>query len=56
MKGATTEPCAKISNPPIKSITRMIGANHNFFLTRRKAHSSLMISITTKFLVLNIGF
>src|SRR5690606_923358 len=40
MNGASTEPCAKISSPPISTITMMIGSSHHFFRTRMKAHSS----------------
>ena len=45
MKGAKTEPCATINNPPniIKII--IIGANQIFFLNLRKDQSSFNISI-----------
>jgi len=42
MNGATTEPCASINKPPNINITIMIGASHNFFLTRKKLQSSLI--------------
>ncbi len=40
MKGATTEPCASTNNPPNINITIIMGANQNFFRTRRKSNNS----------------
>jgi hypothetical protein len=47
MKGATTEPCANINKPPIISITKIIGANHNFLRALKKDHNSIINSIIT---------
>lgn len=40
MNGATTEPCARINNPPNINITIIIGASQIFFRTLRNDHSS----------------
>ena len=45
MNGATTEPCAIINNPPINSITIMMGASQSFLRERKKDHSSFINSI-----------
>jgi hypothetical protein len=50
MKGATTEPCANINNPPSINITMIIGASHSFFRKRRKVQSSFKISICFAFI------
>ena len=48
MKGATTDPCERIINPPKISSTMMIGASQSFFLSIRKFQSSLINSILFK--------
>src|SRR5215510_5550109 len=40
MNGAMTEPCAKISSPPMNSIRSTSGRSHNFFRTFKNVHSS----------------
>ena len=40
MKGASTEPWAKISNPPNRISTMMSGASQNFLRARMYAHKS----------------
>ena len=35
MKGATTDPCERIINPPKISSTMMIGASQSFFFLRK---------------------
>jgi hypothetical protein len=45
MKGATTDPWARINSPPRINITIIIGANHNFLRTRRNVQSSIKNSI-----------
>src|SRR5215467_10912060 len=40
MKGAMTEPCAKISSPPMNSIRSTRGKSHNFLRTFKNVHSS----------------
>src|SRR3954447_4554393 len=46
MKGATAEPCARITSPPkISSISR-IGVSQYFLRTRRNAQSSARIDMT----------
>ena len=42
MNGATAEPCATTSNNPKSNMIMMIGISQNFFLTFKKAQSSLM--------------
>lgn len=42
MNGATAEPCATTSNKPRSNMIMMIGNSQNFFLTFKKAQSSLM--------------
>jgi hypothetical protein len=46
MNGANAVPCARKSKPLKSTITTMIGASHNFFLSRMKAQSSLMTDST----------
>src|ERR1700693_381612 len=43
MKGASADPCAKISNTPTSSIVTMMGSSHHFFRARMKAHNSLVM-------------
>src|SRR6266542_1018214 len=43
MKGASAEPCAKISSTPTSSMVMMMGNSHHFFRTRMKAHNSLVM-------------
>ena len=45
MKGANTDPLAAISNPPINTIKKIMGANQSFLRTRKNAHNSLINSI-----------
>src|SRR5262250_3246895 len=40
MKGAMTEPCAKISSPPMNNIRSTRGRSHNFLRTFKNVHSS----------------
>src|SRR5262245_15972767 len=40
MNGAMTEPCAKISSPPMNSIRSTRGRSHNFLRTFKNVHSS----------------
>src|SRR5712692_8690116 len=40
MKGASADPCAKISSAPTNSMVTMMGSSHHFFRTRMKAHTS----------------
>ena len=40
MKGASTEPCAAISNPPMTNNTRIKGSIQSFFRARRNRQSS----------------
>jgi hypothetical protein len=40
MKGANTEPWAKISKAPIMRITKIIGARKSFFRLRKKINNS----------------
>ena len=47
MKGAITEPCAKIISPPKTIIIIIKGANHNFFLLNKNKIISLKNSINT---------
>ena len=42
MKGAITEPLAKISNAPRMTMMAIIGASHSFLRDRKKAHISLI--------------
>src|SRR5687767_15053666 len=51
MKGATAEPCASTSRPPIAKTIRMIGSNQNFLRTRMNIHSSLRNAMATSELV-----
>src|SRR5688500_5539694 len=41
MKGATAEPCASTSRPPMPSSTTMIGSIQNFLRSDRKAQKSI---------------
>src|SRR6266508_4589233 len=43
MKGASAEPCAKISSSPTSSMVTMMGSSHHFFRSRMKAHNSLVM-------------
>src|SRR2546428_4422672 len=43
MKGASADPCAKISNTPTSSMVTMMGSSHHFFRSRMKAHNSLVM-------------
>src|SRR6266545_3741180 len=43
MKGASAEPCAKISSSPTSSMVTMMGSSHHFFRARMKAHNSLVM-------------
>src|SRR6266542_1863030 len=43
MKGASADPCAKISSDPTSSMVTMTGSSHHFFRTRMKAHNSLVM-------------
>src|ERR1051325_9275125 len=38
MNGATTEPCARISRPPISTVTMMIGSSQNLRRSPRNLH------------------
>ena len=49
MKGAKTEPFADINNKPNNSITKIIGANQNFFLKLRKLHNSFKSDILNSY-------
>src|SRR5262245_41566754 len=55
MKGATTEPCARISRVPRMSSTTTSGASQNFFRTRMKAQSSLKRSSISERLLHSIA-
>ena len=46
MNGATTDPCARISNPPKTTRIKIIGAVQ-FFLTCKNIHNSRSISINS---------
>jgi len=45
INGATTDPCVIINNPPINSITIMMGASQSFLRERKKDQSSFINSI-----------
>ena len=45
MKGAITEPLARINKPPSATIITINGASHNFFLIIKKEKSSFRKSI-----------
>ena len=45
MKGAKTEPFAKINRPPNTDAIVIIGRSHNFFLSARNDKSSFIKSI-----------
>ena len=45
MKGAKTEPFAKINSPPNTDAIVIIGRSHNFFLSTRNDKSSFIKSI-----------
>ena len=47
MNGATTDPCARISNPPKTTRIKIIGASQSFFLTCKNIHNSRSISINS---------
>jgi len=47
MKGANTDPLAAISNPPINTIKKIMGANQSFLRTRKKAHNSFANNINS---------
>lgn len=48
MNGATADPCATTIKSPSNNMITMIGSNQNFFLTFRKAQSSLMRDMILK--------
>ena len=43
MKGATADPSVKTKREPNNNRTRIIGANHHFFLTLRNSQNSKKI-------------
>ena len=50
MKGAMTDPCAKINKPPNSTITIMMGASQSFLRARKNAHISFKNDIMTRLL------
>src|SRR3954465_2649858 len=45
MNGATTEPCARISSPPMSTVTMMIGSSQNLRREPRNLHIWKTMSI-----------